>query len=455
MASFALLSVNCDRGVICRVPSSSSPIIPSTLLLNSLRDGGGTATKGEFHIVTKINNSCNTSIEKNGANNGNCTESTFTNTIKGVEDDDTSDDDDDDNTLDIMFHDLPRHIAFICDGNLRWSEQKQQRGHESMLQLPGLLSSFFVPPSMRGHAAGADRVVRLIDTLVSMRQKHYQQQRRLQQLNGKKEKKKEHNNSSIQYCTLFAFSTENWSRPYHEVAGLFQLLEQMAIHYSKHDTAVLQDGKVQIQILGNLEDTRIPTSMRNELRNLEVKSKVACDERRRRRRRRRRKGNDGTASTATYGSDVGDDHGDVSPNDVVDDVDVDDDDVLTICLAINYGGRADILRAATELALSIINESSSSPSPSSSNTAIMTKAVNEMELSKRLCTSSIPDVDLIVRTGGERRLSNFFLWEGAYAELYFTDVFWPDFDEEELKKALVWYGKQNRRYGGRKDDGTS
>jgi undecaprenyl diphosphate synthase len=76
-------------------------------------------------------------------------------------------------------------------------------------------------------------------------------------------------------------------------------------------------------------------------------------------------------------------------------------------------------------------------------------ALNEVEISKLLCTSSLPDVDLIVRTGGERRLSNFFLWEAAYAELYFTDVFWPDFDEKELEKALTWYGKRNRRFGGR------
>jgi undecaprenyl diphosphate synthase len=350
------------------------------------------------------------------------------------------DDNDDDNTMSdttMAFDDLPRHIAFICDGNSRWSEQQQRQIIQ--LKLPGFLPSSLAPMSTLGHAAGANRVVRLIDTLLSMRQKHYQQwhQQQNHPLNGRKEYPV---HASIQYCTLFAFSTENWSRPYQEVAGLFQLLEQMAIHYSNHDIA-LREGRVRIQILGDMEDERIPISTRRELRKLEVKSKLACDDRR---RRRRRNANDDTPATTMADIDYG---GNLVPRDEVDE----DDDALTICLAINYGGRADILRAATELALSIIHESSSvtSTSSSSDTALLLAEAVNEAEISKRLCTSALPNVDLIVRTGGERRLSNFLLWEGAYAELYFTDVFWPDFDEQELEKALVWYGKRNRRYGGR------
>lgn len=232
----------------------------------------------------------------------------------------------------------------------------------------------------------------------------------------------------------------------------------MAMHYSNHNVAV-REGRVQIRILGNLDDERVPKSTRKELRNLEGKSKMACDERRDRRlstarMRRRDRREDSDDSVCGNGGDVEDD----------DDDDV--DDILTICLAINYGGRADIVRAATELAQSIIAAApdSSSSSSSSSNTADdsatdaaaaankkmpQQQQCNEIEISKRLSTSSIPDVDLIVRTGGERRLSNFFLWEGAYAELYFTDVLWPDFDDEELKKALEWYGHRNRRFGGR------
>ena len=74
------------------------------------------------------------------------------------------------------------------------------------------------------------------------------------------------------------------------------------------------------------------------------------------------------------------------------------------------------------------------------------------ELAGRLRTSPYPDVDLIVRTGGERRLSNFLLWDAAYAELYFTDALWPDFDEGALDEALRWYGDRKRRFGGRGDD---
>ena len=148
---------------------------------------------------------------------------------------------------------------------------------------------------------------------------------------------------------------------------------------------------------------------------------------------------------------------------VDDQLEFDDDIPLTICLAINYGGRADILRAATEYAQSIIDASSTvtatttttttlnqqpkdDTSRSSSSTIIN---IDENEISKRLCTSDIPNVDLIIRTGGERRLSNFFLWESAYAELYFCDTLWPDFDDVALNEALSWYSKRERRFGGR------
>jgi len=137
----------------------------------------------------------------------------------------------------MAFDDLPRHIAFICDGNSRWSEQQQRK----IIQLPGFLPSSLAPMSMStlGHAAGAIRVVHLIDTLLSMRQKHYQQwhQQQNHPLNGKKE----YYVASIKCCTLFTFSTDNWSRPYQEVAGLLQLLEQMMTHYSNHDIVLRKE----------------------------------------------------------------------------------------------------------------------------------------------------------------------------------------------------------------------
>ncbi len=145
-----------------------------------------------------------------------------------------------------------------------------------------------------------------------------------------------------------------------------------------------------------------------------------------------------------------------SDDDGDDDDDDDDDavdDALMVCLAINYGGRADILRAATELATSIVGDAAARSLSSSSSSSLGYESnpsiIDEAEITKRLCTSNLPDVDLIIRTGGERRLSNFFLWEGAYAELYFCDTLWPDFDDASLNEALAWYGKRERRFGGR------
>ena len=100
----------------------------------------------------------------------------------------------------------------------------------------------------------------------------------------------------------------------------------------------------------------------------------------------------------------------------------------TLNIAINYGGRAEIVRAAK-----LLSETG--------------KPITEENLAGRLYTTGLPDIDLVVRTSGESRLSNFFLWQCAYAELYFTDVLWPDFKTEELKKALDWFAGRIRRFG--------
>ena len=252
--------------------------------------------------------------------------------------------------------DLPRHIAFICDGNCRWSKRHS------------------LPKSI-GHAAGADRVINIIKAL--------------QRYRGK-----------IEYCTLYAFSTENWTRSEKEINTIFKLMERIAIQYRSHDD--VRSGKVQIDLLGDLEDKRIPAGAKKELQRLQSESKVACEKQKDR---------------------LGD-----SAN------------VLTICLAINYGARADILQAAQKLAQSI-----------ASGELSIDAAIEESEISKRLCTALIPDPDLIIRTSGETRLSNFLLWNAAYAELYFTDLLWPDFDEYALEEALAWYGKRTRRFGGRNE----
>lgn len=308
-----------------------------------------------------------------------------------------------------ILHDLPRHIAFICDGNSRWAERNS------------------LPKSM-GHAAGADRVMNLLKTLQTQSRWQQQQQQR-QQLDPDEnnvsnnendnrlfEHKKEKHVSRIEYCTLFAFSTENWSRPTSEISTIMKLMEQMAVRY--RDTAI-REGNIQIKVLGDLDDERIPEGTRRELRKLEYDTMFACQKHR----------NQSTLDD-TY-------------QDENERFDVDNHDILTIYLAINYGGRADILNAAQKLAQSIASGEILSSNPDGS--------IQESELSKHLSTRHLPDPDLIIRTGGEKRLSNFLLWNAAYAELYFSDLLWPDFDDDALEEALIWYGTRNRRFGGRKE----
>lgn len=102
---------------------------------------------------------------------------------------------------------------------------------------------------------------------------------------------------------------------------------------------------------------------------------------------------------------------------------------FTLCIALSYGGRHEILQAVNRLLAEGKNE------------------VTEKEFEEALYTAGIPDPDFIIRTSGEERISNFLLWQSAYAEYYFTKVLWPDFDESELRKALVEFGKRKRRFG--------
>ena len=106
-------------------------------------------------------------------------------------------------------------------------------------------------------------------------------------------------------------------------------------------------------------------------------------------------------------------------------------DAITVCMAFNYGSRDEIVEAMK----SIVRDH------------VKAQDINERLINRYLYTDGIPDPDLIIRTGGEMRLSNFLLWQAAYTEIYFTDVLWPDFDKEELDKALIAYSKRTRRFG--------
>lgn len=363
---------------------------------------------------------------------------------------------------------LPRHIAFICDGNSRWSrkrmshtsgrnqkiltsnndghiirqhqqatagreEEEEENSNNNINR--GITS---LARSMMGHIAGAKRVVSIINMLLSIMEEHQKQQQQRAQLScddermttaySDKNNNIPKNNTMIQYCTLFAFSTENWSRPAYEINAIFALIERISRRYRySNKFSAFHDGKVRFRLLGDIDDGRIPSSTREELYELVRSSNKACDDRIERSRS------------------------------IIDEYDDTDDDIptLTICLAINYGGRADILRAATEYAQSIIDAASFSTHATTTTTTATTTTpptidiIDENEISKRLCTATIPNVDLIVRTGGECRLSNFFLWESAYAELYFCDTLWPDFDNVALYDALSWYSNRERRFGGR------
>lgn len=107
--------------------------------------------------------------------------------------------------------------------------------------------------------------------------------------------------------------------------------------------------------------------------------------------------------------------------------------IITLCVAANYGGRWDVLQAVQGWQVTHPNEPVAS--------------MTEQAFAQHLSTAELPEVDLLVRTGGEQRISNFLLWQAAYSELYFTDVLWPDFDEAELDKALACYARRTRRFG--------
>ena len=162
---------------------------------------------------------------------------------------------------------------------------------------------------------------------------------------------------------------------------------------------------IRVKVIGDLNDCRIPSSLREKMMKLEIDSHTSFQ-------------------------------GKLSDDDIRDDV-----DGLTLSIAINYGGRKDIIDASLKLAELL-----------SRGEVVLSNDNNdeiESTFTNLLSTSSIPDPDLIIRTGGEQRLSNFLIWNCAYSELYFSDVLWPDFDEHELDMAIEWYQGRERRFGGR------
>jgi undecaprenyl diphosphate synthase len=224
----------------------------------------------------------------------------------------------------------PSHIAIIMDGNGRWAKQR------------GL-------PRLAGHRAGVENIRRILTECVEQ---------------------------GIRYLTIYAFSTENWSRPSAEVEGLMRIFSE----FLDRETNSLHEQGVQIRHLG---------SMHNVSPMLRRKTQAALDLTR-------------------------------------------DNERITLCVAFNYGGRADIVEAVRAIMAQGVPPS----------------AIDEQCISEHLSTRGLPDPDLIIRTSGEWRLSNFLIWQAAYSEYWVTPVYWPDFSPEQLRQAIHDYGQRERRFGG-------
>lgn len=228
---------------------------------------------------------------------------------------------------------VPRHIAIILDGNGRWAKRR------------GL-------PRTAGHAAGSENF-RKIATYCK--------------------------NIGVQYLTVYAFSTENWSRPEDEVKAIMKLLDR----YLHEAIATMERDQIKMKILGDV--SALSPALRAEIEETnEISSRY-----------------DGFQAN--------------------------------ICL--NYGGRAEIVQAARRYAADL---AAGRASPE----------LDEAGFSSYLYSAGIPDPDLLIRPGGEKRISNFLLWQCAYSEFYFTDVLWPDFGTEELDRAIEEFHRRDRRYGG-------
>ena len=180
----------------------------------------------------------------------------------------------------------------------------------------------------------------------------------------------------IKFLSLYAFSKENWKRPKKEVSTLWRLLE----NYLKKEDKVLVENQFRLRVIG--ERDAIPVSVRKELERVEELTK--------------------------------------------------DFNRLTIILALNYGGRDEIVDAVKRIAR---------------DKDCDVESLDEEKFARYLYTNNIPDPDLLVRTSGELRVSNFLLWQIAYSEIWITPVFWPDFRKKQLLQALVEYQKRERRFG--------
>lgn len=229
---------------------------------------------------------------------------------------------------------IPRHIAFIMDGNGRWAEKQGKTRPD-------------------GHLAGTQAVIRTVENTFR---------------------------AGVEFITLYAFSTENWNRPKAEIDALMALMLKFLVEQE----SVFIDNRIRLQTIGDLD--AFPPDVRKAIESVKAKTRKFTRH--------------------------------------------------TVVVALNYGARSEILQAAERYAEALRGGKISTETP-----------LNWETFSQFLWTADIPDPDLIIRTSGESRLSNFLLLQGAYAELYFTEALWPDFDEAELKKAFDFFASRERRFG--------
>ena len=228
----------------------------------------------------------------------------------------------------------PHHVAIIMDGNGRWAKAR------------GL-------PRVAGHRRGADAVRRVIRGAGEL---------------------------GIPVLTLFAFSTENWTRPADEVSDLMGLLR----HYLRHELEELGRNGARLRVIG--DRTRLAQDIVGDIADAEQRTR---------------------ANTR-----------------------------IDVNICINYGSRDEIVQATRSLARKV------------EAGELAPEKIDESLFERELLTAGVPDPDLLIRTSGEQRISNFLLWQCAYAELVFVDTLWPDFGKDHLEQAVAEFRRRERRYGG-------
>ena len=233
---------------------------------------------------------------------------------------------------------IPKHVAIILDGNGRWARAK------------GL-------PRNAGHVQGAKVVEDMCEITYNM---------------------------GIQYFTVYAFSTENWSRPKDEVDALMKLLRNYMVNAKKR----ANKNNMCVRVIG--DKTGLDKDLQESIRDLEESTK----------------------------NNTG----------------------LHFQIAINYGGRDEITRAVRRLSADVAEGK------------LEADSITDETINSYLDTAGLPDPDLLIRTCGEQRISNFLLWQLAYTEFYFCDKAWPDFNKKELELAIESYNTRNRKFGGLKED---